>query len=87
MKTSLKNSLHILLNFFAIIQFALLLKRKGILIGAEERGPRPSSDRDGRIYRLAVPVLKKTKNLSFHVVVVHGQQKRVMHVQSCCFVH
>ena len=28
MKTSLKNSLHILLNFFAIIQFALLLKRR-----------------------------------------------------------
>ena len=28
MKTSLKNSLHILLNFFAIVQFALLLKRR-----------------------------------------------------------
>ena len=24
-----------------------------------ERGPHPISDRDGRIYRLAVPVLKK----------------------------
>ena len=26
------------------------------------RGPRPSSDRDGRIYRLAFPVLKKPFN-------------------------
>ena len=43
------------------------------------------SDRDGRIYRLAVPVLKKTL-MSFHVVVVQGRQrnvavqKSVMHV-------
>ena len=29
----------------------------------EERGPRLSSGGDGRIYRLAVPVLKSTKNL------------------------
>ena len=32
--------------------------KKGDLAGAEERGTRSSSDRDGRIYRLAVPVLK-----------------------------
>ena len=25
------------------------------MVGAEEKGPRPSSDRDGRIHRLAVP--------------------------------
>ena len=30
---------------------------------AEERGTPSSSDREGRIYRLAVPVLKSTKNL------------------------
>ena len=36
---------------------------RGIYVGAEERGPRPSSDRGVRIYRLAVPVLKK--NLKF----------------------
>ena len=32
--------------------------KKGIWVGAEEEGPRPSSDRDGRIYLLAVPVPK-----------------------------
>ena len=35
----------------------------GIYVGAEEREVRLSSDRDGRVYRLAVPVLKK--NLKF----------------------
>ena len=29
-------------------------------VGAEEKEPRPSSDRDGTIYRLAVPVPKLT---------------------------
>ena len=51
-----------------------------------------SSHRDGRVYRLAVPVLKKKLKIwSFHVVVVQGRQrnvqKSVMHVQSCCFAN
>ena len=50
MTTSLKNRLRILSNYFAIIL-------------AEETGASPSSERDGRIYRLAVHVLKKTLNL------------------------
>ena len=58
METSLKNSLRILLNFFAIISIRPVTYKKGILLEAEERGPRPRSDRDGRMYRLAVPVLK-----------------------------
>ena len=33
------------------------------MAGAEERGMHPSSDRDGRIYRLAVPIPKHTQNL------------------------
>ena len=33
------------------------------MAGAEERETRSSSDRDGRIYRLAVPVPKLTYNL------------------------
>ena len=46
-------------TFFAIIQGAQLLKRLvGIWVGAEGKGLRPSSDRDGKIYRLAVPVPK-----------------------------
>ena len=64
----------------------------GISVGAEERGPRLSSDRDDGIYRLAVTVLKK--NLKFgHFIfaVVQGRrrnaQKIVIHVQSCCFAN
>ena len=34
--------------------------KKRIYVGAEEREPHQSLDRDGRIYRLAVPVLKTT---------------------------
>ena len=58
METSLKNRLRILLNVFAIIPIRPVIQKKWILIEAEERGPRPNSDRDGKIYRLAVPVLK-----------------------------
>ena len=54
MKTLLKNRLRIILNFFAIIPIRPVVQKKGILAGAEERGTRLSSDRDGRIYRLAV---------------------------------
>ena len=60
MKLSLKNRPHILLIHLAIIPSRLVTEKKGIYVGAEERGPRPSLDRDGRIYRLAIPVLKKT---------------------------
>ena len=63
MKTSLKNGLLILSNHFTITPSRPVIK--GIFRGAEERGPRPSSYRDGRIYRLAVPVLKKSKHLVF----------------------
>ena len=35
------------------------------MAGAEERATRSSSDRDGRIYRLAVAVPKLTYNLVF----------------------
>ena len=40
---------------------------------SSRKRPRPSSNRDGIIYRLAVPVLKKLKIWSFHVVVVQKQ--------------
>ena len=40
------------------------------MAGAEERATRSSSDRDGRIYRLAVPVPNKLTIWSFHAVVV-----------------
>ena len=58
MKTSLKSRLCILLDVFAIIRIRPVTQKKGILVGAEEWGPRPSSDGDGRSYRLVVPALK-----------------------------
>ena len=60
MTTSLKNRLRILSNHFAIITSRL---KKEFYVGAEERGPLASSQRDGRIYRVTVPVLKKLLNL------------------------
>ena len=56
-KTSLKNRLHSF-NFFAIIPSRPDTEKKGIYVRAEERGPPPSSDRDVRIYSVAVPFLK-----------------------------
>ena len=44
--------------FFAIIPRGPVTYRKGIWVGAEEKGAHPRSNRDGRIYRLAVPVPK-----------------------------
>ena len=89
MKTSLKNRLRILSNHFAIIQSRPDTSTKGIYVGVQEMGPLPSSDKDGRIYRLAVPIIKKVlAKWSFHVVVVQRRQRNVqkslMHVQSCC---
>ena len=62
MKTSLKNRLAILSNHFEIIPSRPVTSKRGIYVGAEERGPHPISDRDGRIYLLVVPVLQKTLN-------------------------
>ena len=56
-KTSLKNRLRIH-SFFRNYSKGPSYLKKGIWVGAEEEGPRPSSDRDGRIYLLAVPVPK-----------------------------
>ena len=56
-----------------------------------KRGARPSSERDGGIYRLQFPSSKKLKIWSFHVVVVQRRQrnvqKSVMHMQNCCFAN
>ena len=46
-------------NYFANIPSHPVSKKKGTQVGAEERGPRPSPDKDcSRIYRLAVSALK-----------------------------
>ena len=83
--------MEILLRFFSI-DFILIMLKKGIYVGVQKWEPLPSSDKDGSIYRLAVPVIKKIlKNWSFRVVVVQRRQrnvqKSVMHVQSCCFAN
>ena len=46
------------LHFYQVTQ---LLERREVRL--EERGPRLSKGRDGKIYRLAIPVLKSTQNL------------------------
>ena len=59
MKRSLKNRLRSLLNFFRDYPNSpRYLKEGNFGVGAEERGLRPNSDRDGKIYCLVVPVLK-----------------------------
>ena len=45
-------------NCFTIIPIRPVTSKKRSLAGAGERGTRSSSDRDGRTYRLAVPVRK-----------------------------
>ena len=86
MNTSLKNRLRIQ-TILRLSQVAQLLKRREFMLELKRL--------------IALPFLsskkkKKTaKNLkdsvSFHVVVVQGQQrnvqKRVMHVKSCCFAN
>ena len=62
----------------------------GIYVGAEERKPHMSSDKGGRIYRRAVPVLKKKKlkMWSFHAIVVKGRQRNVQkNRDGCCFAN
>ena len=90
MKTSLKNRFRILSNHFAIIPSRPVTLKKGIYVRAEERGPHPSSDRDGRIYRLAVPVLKNLFGRFTSQSCRDSKEmykKSVIHVQSCCFAY
>ena len=59
MKTSPTNRLCILSLFFAIISRGPVTKRSEFGLELKRRNPRPRwYDRDGRIYRLAVPVPK-----------------------------
>ena len=78
LRLELPDRLGILSNNFAIIQSRPDTSKKGIYVGVQTRGPLPSSDKDGSIYRLTVPVIKKIlKNWSFHVVVVQRRQRNV----------
>ena len=60
----LKTKLHILSNVFTIIPSCPVTKKKENKVEAEERAPRPTSQRDSNIYRLAVLVLKLTLVIS-----------------------
>ena len=53
-----ENKLRISSLFFVIIPRDPVTKKKGIWVGAEKKGAQASSNRDGRIYRLAIPVPK-----------------------------
>ena len=91
MKTSVKNRLRILLIFSRLSQFALLLEIMEFWLelkrGAVARVPTEMLEIIALPFRLS----SKLNMWSFHVVVVKEQQrnvqKRVMHVQSCCFAH
>ena len=92
MTTPLKNRLRIpFQTILQLSQVAQLLKRREVMLEQKRGGHSRVQERDGRIYRLAVPVLKK--NLKFGhvnwVVVVLGRQRNVqkseMYVRSCCF--
>ena len=91
MKTSVKNSLRILLIFSRLSQFALLLEIMEFWLelkrGAVARVPTEMLE----IIALPFRFSSKLNMWSFHVVVVKEQQrnvqKRVMHVQSCRFAH
>ena len=56
-KNLAENRLRILSNHFVIILSRPVTYAKRIYVRAEESGPHPSSDRDGRIYRLVILVL------------------------------
>ena len=53
-----KTDLRIILNFFTIIPIHPVTLKEGDFGWSWERGTRSSSDRDGRFYRLALPVPK-----------------------------
>ena len=77
-------------NHFAFISSRPVTKKKGIYVGAEERGRARVQTDIVEFIALPFPPLKKNLKIwSFQVVVVQGRQRNVqkivMHVQSCCF--
>ena len=58
-------------TFSPLYQVTQLLESREVRLGLKrgdrvrvQRGPSPSSERDSKVYRLAVPVLKSTQNLN-----------------------
>ena len=58
--------------------------KKASKVGTKERGQRPSSERDSKIYRLAVPVPSQLKIGPFHVIVVQGRQNMYKKARCTC---
>ena len=71
----------------------MLLKRREFRLDWEKKGTAPKFRQTDMVEFIALPFpfSIKLKIWSFYVVVVQGQQrnvqKRVLHVQSCCFAH
>ena len=57
------------------------------MVGDKGREARTSSDRDGRIYHLAVPVLKSTQNSVILRRSCPGTAKKLYKNRVCCFAH
>ena len=91
MKTSVKNRLRILLIFSRLSQFAVLLEIMEFWLELKRGAVARVATEMLEIIALPFRFSSKLNMWSFHVVVVKEQQrnvqKRVMHVQSCCFAH
>ena len=78
-------------NRFAIISSRPVTKKKGIYVGAEERGRARVQIEMVEFIALPFASSKKLKIWSFHVVVGQGRQRNVqnsvMHEPSCCFAN
>ena len=92
-KTSLKNRLRILSNYFAISPKSPCYLKEGNLGWSWREGATPDWVQTEMVefITLPFPFSSKPKIWPFHVVVVQGPQrnvqKSVMHVQGCCFPH
>ena len=73
MKTSLRCVLY---NFFALIPGHPVTWKERSLVGTEEGGPRPISEKESKIYRLAVAVLKSAQNLVISRCSCGGMAKK-----------
>ena len=91
MKTSLKKRLRILLIFSRLSQFTPLLERREFWLELKRGAVARVHTEMLEFIALPFRFSSKLNIWSFHVVVVKEQQrnvqKRVMHVQSCCFAH
>ena len=82
LKTSLKKTTWRPLKLFH--PYTESPRKKASKVGTKERGQRPSSERDSKIYRFAVPVPSQLKIGSSHVILVQGRQNMYKKARCIC---